>query len=108
MKTDRTSGMIDKISGKTGETCEKTAGTSVKIGESYATTDSPDLARKNLRKIGATCGRTIEICDTIARIVATTAETCDPIWLAEGTAAVSHGLDTTKLAEYEAFAGCMK
>ena len=57
VKTDRTSDTIDKISGKTGETCEKTAGTSVKIDETYATTDSPAPGQKNWRRIGVTCAR---------------------------------------------------
>jgi hypothetical protein len=82
-KTGTTSGMIDKISEKTVETCERIAVTCVKIGESYATTDSPALVLKNRRRIDVTfatidaiCGKTIEICGTIVRTDATTAETC--------------------------------
>ena len=105
MKTDRTSGTIAKISGKTGETREKTAGTSAKIGESYATTDRPAPGQKNWRRIGAIYGRIIEICDMIAKTVATTARTYGAIWGAEDTEAASHGLGTTKPAEALTSAG---
>jgi hypothetical protein len=105
-KTDRTSGMIDKISEKTVETCERIAVTCVKIDESYVTTDGPVPVRENWHrtgvtsdKINATCGGTIEICDTIVRTVTMTAETCGTIWAVEGTAVASRGLDTTEPAK---------
>jgi hypothetical protein len=39
--------MIDKISEKTVETCERIAVTFVKIGESYVMTDNPAPVREN-------------------------------------------------------------
>ncbi len=102
-RTVVTSSTIDKILGRTEETSEKIAGTCVKIVENCEATDTPELTRKNLRKIdviyamiGATCVRTIEICDTIVRTDAMTAVTCGAIWAAEDTAAASRGLDTAR------------
>ena len=48
---------------------------------------------------------TIETCDTIAKTVAMTAETCGTIWAAEDIAAASRRLDITKPAETSASAG---
>lgn len=111
-RTVVTSSTIDKILGRIEETSEKIAGTCVKIVEHYDTIGSPMLVQKNWHRvdvrsttIGATYGRTIEICDTIARTVATTAVTCDPIGAAEGTAAAKHSLNTTEPAEADASAG---
>ena len=111
-RTDVTSSTIDKILGRIEETSEKIAGTCVKIVENYDTIGNPVLVQRNWHRgdvrsttIGATYGRTIEICDTIARTVATTAVTCGPIGAAEGTAAAKRGLDTTKPAEADASAG---
>ena len=81
-----TFGMIDKISEKTVETCERIAVPYEKIDESYVRTDDPALVLKNLRKIdvtsatiGAIYGRITQICDTIVKTVAMTAETCGTI-----------------------------
>ena len=111
-RTSVTSSTIDEISGRTEETSEKTAGTCVKISESCDTTDSPAPVRENWLRIGvtfakidATCGGIIEICDTIVRTVAMTAETCGTIWEVKDTEAVSHSLNTTEPVEASASAG---
>lgn len=111
-RTDVTSSTIDKILGRIEETSEKIAGTCVKIVEHYDTIGSPMLVQKNWHRvdvrsttIGATYGRTIEICDTIDRINAMTAGTCDAIWAAEATAAASQSVNTSEPAEDSTSAG---
>lgn len=100
-RTVVTSSTIDKILGRTEETSEKIAVIFVQIVENYDTIGNPVLVQRNWHRIdvrsttiGATCGRIIEIYDTIARTVATTAVTCDPIGAAEGTAVASRVFDT--------------
>jgi hypothetical protein len=107
-----TFGTIDKIFGRTKETFEKIAVICVKIGENYDRTDSSALVLKNWQKIDVTsatidaiCGKTIEICGTIVRTDATTAEACGVIWLAEGTTVANRRLDTTEPAEATSSAG---
>lgn len=97
-----------------GETSEKIVVPYVKIGKNYFRTDDPALILRNWRRIdvtsatiGAIYGKTIEICDMIAKTVATTARTYGAIWVAEDTAAASRGPDTIEPVETEASTGSM-